>query len=346
MAVITIATIGSHSALQILKGAKDEGFGTMLISLRDRAKMYRRFKFIDQVLEVNSFDEILDAQLQDELRRGECIFVPHGTLISEQKLEEFEKRFEIPVFGNKFAFRWEADRELKQRLLLEAGIKTPKLFNSPDEIDRPTIAKLPGAAGGRGYFVALDRDDFERKINELLRRKLLRPEEVDDISLQEYVVGVTLYPHFFYSPLSGEVELLGIDRRYESNVDAIARLPASEQVRLSIVPTYRVVGNIPIVLRESLLFNIFEAAEKFVEASKRLIEPGIIGPFCLEGACDENGEVYFFEFSARIVAGTNLYVSGSPYSYYLYDEPMSMGRRIAREIKLAARSNRLSEVVT
>ena len=27
----TIATLGSHSALQILKGAKDEGFNTLLV---------------------------------------------------------------------------------------------------------------------------------------------------------------------------------------------------------------------------------------------------------------------------------------------------------------------------
>ncbi|MGQ0637822.1 MAG: DUF1297 domain-containing protein, partial [Nitrososphaerota archaeon] len=50
--------------------------------------------------------------------------------------------------------------------------------------------------------------------------------------------------------------------------------------------------------------------------------------------------------SARIVAGTNLYVDGSPYSTFLYNEPMSMGRRIAREIKEAKASNSLTKTVT
>ncbi|RLE50677.1 MAG: 5-formaminoimidazole-4-carboxamide-1-(beta)-D-ribofuranosyl 5'-monophosphate synthetase [Candidatus Methanomethylicota archaeon] len=346
MLVETIATLGSHSALQILKGAKDEGFKTLVISLKDRLKLYSRFKFIDDVVEVGSFDELLDNKVQGILKRHNCVFIPHGTLISEQKLEDFERKFEVPVFGNRWIFRWEADRDLKQKLMAEAGLKTPRLFKSPREIDRAVIAKLPGAAGGRGYFVALSYEDFQAKVRELLNKGVLKEEDVDSISIQEYVVGVTIYPHFFYSPLTNEVELLGVDRRYESNVDAIARLPASEQLELKLIPTYRVVGNIPIVLRESLLIDVLEAAERFVEASKKLVSPGIIGPFCLEGICDENGEVYFFEFSARIVAGTNLYINGSPYSYLIYNEPMSMGRRIAREIKLAMQANRLNDILT
>jgi hypothetical protein len=47
------------------------------------------------------------------------------------------------------------------------------------------------------------------------------------------------------------------------------------------------------------------------------------------------------EISARIVAGTNPFIDGSPYSYLNYDEPMSTGRRIAREIKNALLSNSL-----
>jgi len=38
----TIATLGSHSALQILKGAKDEGFKTLCICLTGKEKPYQR----------------------------------------------------------------------------------------------------------------------------------------------------------------------------------------------------------------------------------------------------------------------------------------------------------------
>lgn len=86
--------------------------------------------------------------------------------------------------------------------------------------------------------------------------------------------------------------------------------------------------------------------ERFVDASNRLVKPGMTGPFCLEGVYDENGKFTAFEFSARIVAGTNLYVNGSPYSNLIYNEPMSTGRRIAHEIKNAIKENQLSKITT
>jgi 5-formaminoimidazole-4-carboxamide-1-(beta)-D-ribofuranosyl 5'-monophosphate synthetase len=92
--------------------------------------------------------------------------------------------------------------------------------------------------------------------------------------------------------------------------------------------------------------EVFQAGEGFVKASKKLVKPGIIGPFCLEMVCDEEGRLFTFEFSGRIVAGTNLFVNGSPYSDLLYAEPMSMGRRIAREIREAAQNGKLTEVTT
>ena len=52
-----------------------------------------------------------------------------------------------------------------------------------------------------------------------------------------------------------------------------------------------------------------------------------------------------FEISARIVAGTNPFVSTSPYSDLAYDH-MSSGRRVAREIRLAREKGRLLEVLS
>jgi len=52
-----------------------------------------------------------------------------------------------------------------------------------------------------------------------------------------------------------------------------------------------------------------------------------------------------FEISCRIVAGTNPYISGSPYSDMI--EPgMSTGQRIAREIKDARDMNMLEYVLS
>ena len=51
----TIATLGSHSALQILKGAKDEGFNTLLVCEEKRLSLYKRFKFIDKIFKQTFF---------------------------------------------------------------------------------------------------------------------------------------------------------------------------------------------------------------------------------------------------------------------------------------------------
>ena len=86
--------------------------------------------------------------------------------------------------------------------------------------------------------------------------------------------------------------------------------------------------------------------ENFVEAAKRVVAPGMNGPFCIEGVYDENAKFTSFEFSARIVAGTNIYMDGSPYYSLLYNEPMSMGKRIAREVKAAESTNDIDKITT
>lgn len=57
----------------------------------------------------------------------------------------------------------------------------------------------------------------------------------------------------------------------------------------------------------------------------------MIGAFSLETIVTDELEFKVFEISARIVAGTNLYMSGSPYSD-LIQPGLSNGRRIAQEI--------------
>ena len=100
------------------------------------------------------------------------------------------------------------------------------------------------------------------------------------------------------------------------------------------------------MLRESLLPEVYSIGERFVNAANKLVPPGMPGPFCIEGVYDNNANFIAFEFSARIVAGTNLYISGSPYSDLLYDIPVSMGRRIAMEIKRAINLSKLDLVLT
>jgi len=324
-----------------------EGLRTVLLCPKGREPIYGRYGLADRVITIDRVEDILEEKVQDELLAEGAVFVPHGTLISGGGLDRFEKEFRPPVFGNRHIFRWEYDRELKDRILREGGINTPKTFHVGDDIDRPVIVKLPGAEGGKGYFIAKDSRDLERKLEVMSRRGVFNLDlGKPELFIQEYIIGVTLYPHLFHSLLAGRVELLGCDRRYETSIDGIGRITAPDQMELDLVPTFRVIGNSPLVLRESMLPEIFKAGDGFVTASNRLVPPGMIGPFCLEMVCDEAGRLFTFEFSGRIVAGTNLFINGSPYSDLLFDEPMSMGRRISREIKMALQKGILDQITT
>ena len=339
----SIATLGSHCALQVLKGAKDEGFKTVLICEKKRERLYRRFKFIDKLILVDSFLEVSESKCESLLKENNSILIPHGTLIAQMKQEQIES-IQTPIFGNKHILGWQSDRLLKEQLMKEAKFDLPKSISSPKEIESLVIAKRHGAAGGKGYFLASSEEEYNKKRDNLINQGLILGDS--DLYLQEYSSGVLAYLQFFYSPLEKEIEFFGVDKRHESDIDGLARIPAENQLKSNDIPSFNVIANSPLVLRESLLDNVYTMGENFVEASAKLVPPGMNGPFCIEGVYDQDTQFKVFEFSARIVAGTNLYVNGSPYTTFMYNEPMSMGRRIAREIKKAEKQNEIDVVVT
>ncbi|MFX0199425.1 MAG: DUF1246 domain-containing protein, partial [Candidatus Hodarchaeota archaeon] len=200
--MISIATLGSHSALQILKGAKDEGLTTVLVCTNDRKPLYNRFNLVDHYVMVDQFSEIGHKEIQQNLIELDSVLVPHGTLISNVSLDTIEQ-LTVPFFGNKHILRWESDRNLKHELMKLAGMKVPRIFQTPEEIDRPVIVKFPGAEGGRGYFLAKDSKDFSKRIKIMIIRDLVDEKALENVFIQEYVFGIAAYPHFFYSPILG-----------------------------------------------------------------------------------------------------------------------------------------------
>ena len=339
----SIATLGSHCALQLLKGAKDEGFKTLLICEKKRQSLYKRFKFIDELVLVDSFSEVIEERCNSILQKNDSILIPHGTLIAQMSSEQIES-IKTPIFGNKNILRWESDRNLKEKLMNEANLPTPKTIASPNAINGLVIAKRHGAAGGKGYFLASSEDEYNKKRDHLIKEGLIKGD--NDLYIQEYTSGVLAYLQFFYSPLKKELEFFGIDKRHESNIEGLARIPAENQLKMEKFTSFNVIANSPLVLRESLLDEVYKMGENFVNASANLVPPGMNGPFCIEGVYDENAQFSAFEFSARIVAGTNIFMNGSPYTTLIFDEPMIRGRRIAREIKQADLNHELVNITT
>lgn len=336
----TVATLCSHSSLQIFHGAKVEGLPTLGISVGRPPRFYDAFPLArpDSFLSVRSVKEF--ATLTGPLRDAGAILVPHGSFVEYLGAEEFG-RMDVPVFGNRAVLAWESDRRKERDWLESAGVSMPRRYEDPDEVDGPVIVKYHGAKGGKGFYLAKNRAALDG----------FRP--TGPYVIQEYVLGTRYYLHFFYSPLSdrgyrvghGSLELLGMDRRDEANIDELYKLGAQEELlKAGIRPTFVVTGNVPVVLRESLLERIFEVAARIVERSIELFG-GMVGPFCVEGIMTEELEFKVFEISTRIVAGTNLFVSGSPYAD-LVAPGLSTGRRIAQEILRARAEGRLSEVVS
>lgn len=332
-----IATLGSHTALQILKGAKDEGFETICICEKGKERPYISYGVADQIITVDSFKDYFS--IEDQLIKQNAIIVPHGSFVAyigPSKMMDVKAMH----YGTKAILDWESDRTKERQWLLDANIKLPKVFKTPEEIDRPVIVKFHGAHGGKGYFIANSAKEFYERY-EAYKDK----EGHDKYAIQEYVVGVPVYTHYFYSALTGELEVMGFDKRYESNADSIGRIAAKDQVDVDIRTTYTITGNVPLVVRESLLPEIFEMGQRVVDASKKLVDGGLFGPFCLEGIIDPELNYSVFEISARIVAGTNPYINGSPYTWLKYNEPMSTGRRLARDIKMAIEQDKLASVL-
>ncbi|MGF3522696.1 MAG: formate--phosphoribosylaminoimidazolecarboxamide ligase [Candidatus Bathyarchaeia archaeon] len=341
---VAIGTLGSHSSLNIFKGAKEEGFRTVCVCKEKDAIMYKKFPLVDELIIVKDFTELLNPQLQEKLRKLNTILIPHGSFTAYLSTEELQNSLLVPLFGNRKLLDWEANRKSQEEWLRQAGLRLPMTFKTPEDIDRLVIAKLPGAKGGRGYFLANSPQTFYKKFKEMVKRGLLQEDDVGKVHLQEYALGVNVYPSYFSSIMKDDVELLAMDRRYESAVDSIGKIPASQQLDIDVNPTYTVVGNFPIVLRESILPEIMRMGDNVHKKARELAPPGIIGPFCLETVITDDLKIFTFEISARIVAGTNVGIGTSPYAYLRYGENMYMGRRIAVEVKDAIKQKRLHEI--
>lgn len=332
-----IATLGSHTALQILKGAKDEGFSTICICEKGKERPYKSYGVADEIIMVDKFSDYF--KIEQQLIDQKAIVIPHGSFVAYIGAEKVQE-VKAMHYGTKGILEWESDRTKEREWLLDAKIKVPKIFKSPEEIDRPVIIKFHGARGGKGYFLANNPAEFYERYKVYQDRQ-----DNEDFVIQEYIVGVPVYSHYFYSRLTGELEIMGFDKRYESNADSVGRIAAKDQMDVGIQTTYTITGNVPLVLRESILPQIFEMGDNVVASSQKLAKGGLFGPFCLEGIIDPELNYYVFEISARIVAGTNPYVYGSPYTWLRYNEPMSTGRRLCRDIKMAIEQDKLEAVL-
>ncbi|WP_456423395.1 formate--phosphoribosylaminoimidazolecarboxamide ligase family protein [Thermococcus sp.] len=362
---ITVGVIGSHSALDIADGANEEGLPVLVVAQRGRHRTYAEYfrlrrtrdnmtkGFIDEVLILEKFAHIIDVQ--DELVKRNVIFVPNRSFVVYTGIDRVENDFRVPLFGSRNLLRSEERSEEKSYywLLEKANLPFPEPV-TPEEIDNVglVIVKLPHAKKRleRGFFTAASYKEFREKAERLIKLGVITEEDLSKARIERYIIGPVFNFDFFYSPIDEEIELLGIDWRFETSLDGHVRLPASQQLTLpewQFEPEYTVTGHASSTLRESLLEKVFDMAERYVKATQEYYPPGIIGPFTLQTAVDKDLNFYIYDVAPRTGGGTNIHMAmGHPYGNALWRRPMSTGRRIALEIKRAIELDELEKVVT
>ncbi len=351
---ISISTIASHSALDVFDGAKDEGFKTIAICQRGREKPYLRFRrVVDESIVLEKFVDIVNQDVINILRRSNSIFIPNRSFSVYVGYDNIENRFPIPIFGNRYLLRYEERVGDKNyyRILDAAGIRRPKIFSTPDDIDRPVMVKLPHAKKRveRGFFIAIDRDDFLKRFNKLVSDGIVRADDIYRASIEELIIGAHFNVNYFNSIARKDVEIISIDRRLQTNLDGILRIPAEIQLELKDFIDIEMIeiGHEMATIRESMLEKLFDIGDRFVVATRELEPPGIIGPFTLQLMVTSDLDVVVFDVALRIGGGTNVYMGiGSQYSKLYFGKPISMGRRIAMEIRECIESGCLDKIVT
>lgn len=357
---IRIGSLGGHSALDICRGAKTEGFETVVVAQKGRSKTYDTYYksrgkrgCVDHVILVDSFKDIAKPAIQKQLKELNTIFVHSRYFWTYCDYDEIENSFEVPILGNRQLVRKEERDEPKNQyfLLNEAGIKVPRQFKDPKDIDCTVIVKAAEAARGyeRAFFLVSSYEEYISEGQKRISSGVINEASLKSAVIEEFVLGPQINMNFFYSPLSGEVELLGTDTRRQTNIDGLLRLTAPEQIEVlkHVQPKYIENGHQAVTIKESLIEKAYDAGEKFVSAVTKHYPPGMVGPFALQGAITAGPpteELYVFDVSMRIPGSPGTMFT--PYSGYMYGENMSVGRRIAMEIKQAIAEDKLSVLVT
>lgn len=367
---ITIATLGSHSALDVSRGAKDEGFPTVVVAQKGREKTYNQYYktlpagrqasgntgCVDECLVLDKFSDILNQDVQKQLIERNSVFIPNRSFeVYINDYDAIENKFTVPMFGNRKLLRIE-ERGFKpnQYDLLEAAqIRYPKQFKNPKDIDRLCIVKVLEKERGfeRAFFFANSGAAFIHESTRLIENNVISKEALEKAVIEEFIAGVQVNFNFFYSPIHDRLELLGTDTRRQTNLGGILRLTGGLQSKIledhKLEIKYEEAGHIAVTVLESMLEQAFAMGEQFVAASKKFMSPGVIGPFGLQSMIipgPPKKDIVVFDVSPRVPGSPG--IAATPYSKYLFGEPISVGRRIAMEIKEAVRLDRLEEIIT
>ncbi len=346
---VTITVLGSHSALEIMDGAKDEGLNTLVICQRGREKPYQRFKRLaDEIIILDRFDDMLKPEIQSILKERCSIVIPHRSFAVYLGYNAIEDALALPIFGNRALLRAE-ERSIARNqyyLLEKADIKHPRILK-PSEIDGPAIVKVQEAKRKleRAFFIVNSYEDYIKRSEAKIDAGIIDRKDLENSIIEELVIGTYFNFNFFNSIIDETVEFLGIERRLQTNIHDFVSIPARQQLDIDVELQNIEIGHMPASIRESMLEEIIEIGDRFVYACSKEYPPGIIGPFSLQSVVTKDLEIIVYDVSFR-VPGNPILATTSPYTKYMHGKVFGVGRRIAMEIKNAFNLGMLAKVVT
>ena len=362
---LTLCSIGSHSALDVASGARAQGIPNLIVTERGRNRTYdthyaRRFDepargCVDATLELERFADILNDEVQSQLRRENVIFIPNRSfevyLHQHYSYAEIERRMRVPFFGNRRLLRAEErDEPDNQYALMDrAGIRYPRRFTSPHQIDRLVMVKAPHAQVSfeRAFFLVRDEDEYTRMAERMLASGTVTPEGLRGAVIEEFALGPTINLNFFWSPILGELELMGTDTRRQTNRDGFVGLPFNQARDVADEPVrMEEAGHIAATLTESMLEKAFELGERFVRAAREVDGIGVIGPFALQCVIVSGPPKDFIVYDVSLRIPGSPGTRYTPYSSYRWGRDVSVGERIAMELVWARDRGRLADVLT
>ncbi len=361
---VTIGIFGSHSAKEIGISAKAFGLKTVVVVQKGRDKLYTKYNqhLYDEIIILDKFKDLVNEEVQETLIEMNTIFIPNRSFAVYVGYDNIEKKFKVPIYGNRYLLRAEErDFERGQYYLLKkAGLRYPKEFKSPDEIDRLVVVKVQQAKNPleRAFFYAISPEDYYTQAEKLIKEGVIDEEGLKKARIEEYVLGARFNANFHSYALKdvfGNFDFVGFSDRRQVNLQGFLNLPARDQLKINVPVKNEEIGHFGVTMRESKQDMVYEAGEKFIETCMKEFPPGIIGMFGLQGAIaysphdDTKLEFVIFDVSFRVPGDPCI----GPTSPEMRNLSIKHGIKIEdpldltmMELKKALELGRLKEVVT
>src|SRR5512139_864742 len=126
---VRVGVLGSHSALEIASGAKQEGLETVVVCQKGREKTYTKYygNLFDHIMMLDKFADITSPSNVKKLADLNTVFVPNRSFSVYAGYEAIEEEFAVPLMGNRAMLRTEERNTPKNQLYLlqKAEISTP-----------------------------------------------------------------------------------------------------------------------------------------------------------------------------------------------------------------------------